>query len=60
MIHKSLAKMKYNKSALAGKAIKGFDGVVQKAQEPFKKIKGFEDWFYTGGSLDFGHAPHKK
>lgn len=22
----------------------------------FKKIAGFEDWFYTGPSLNFGHV----
>ena len=23
----------------------------------FKKPAGFEDWFYTGGSVNFGHFP---
>lgn len=28
---------------------------------PFKKIAGFEAWFYTGPTRHFGHMPpHKK
>lgn len=23
----------------------------------FKKIQGFEAWFYTGGTANFGHYP---
>ena len=26
----------------------------------FKKPKGFEAWFYTGGTRDWGHNPPKK
>lgn len=26
----------------------------------FKKIKGFEAWFYTGPSLNFGHVQKVK
>ena len=26
----------------------------------FKKIVGFEEWFYTGPSLHFGHFPSRK
>ncbi len=26
----------------------------------FKKIAGFEDWFYTGPTQHFGHYPSKK
>jgi hypothetical protein len=26
----------------------------------FNKIKGFEGWFYTGGTLHFGHPNAKK
>lgn len=35
----------YNKSAVKG---------------DFKKIPGFEAWFWTGGSLHFGHYPPRK
>jgi len=31
-----------------------------RVNEPFKKIAGFEAWFYTGGSQHFGHYPGKK
>lgn len=27
---------------------------------PLKKIKGFEAWFYTGGTVVFGHTPSAK
>ena len=36
---------RYSKSALRGY---------------FKKPVGFEEWFYTGPSLNFGHFPPRK
>ncbi len=26
----------------------------------FKKVKGYEEWFYTGPTLDFGHPNDSK
>ena len=64
MISKSLAKIKYSKSALRSPLTTLKDGSVLKVKgaDPFKKIKGFEEWFYTGGTLAFGHfkPPPKK
>jgi len=45
MAHIKSGGWRYNASAL-----KGY----------FKKPVGFEEWFYTGPSLDFGHFPNPK
>ena len=31
-----------------------------RASGELKKTKGFEDWFYTGPTLDFGHPNDSK